>query len=64
MCNLQISMRTDEQCKFLCVQPLVAARAKAFRTRVEEEYRVNMCVPQPGRCKRLHSLLATYSNIV
>ena len=40
---VQMAMRTDEQCKFLCTQQLDAARAKAFRTRVEEDYRVNMC---------------------
>ena len=44
---LQMSMRVDEQCKFLCVQTLDAARAKAFRTRVEEGYRVNMCAAAP-----------------
>ena len=43
-------MRTDEQCKLLCPPvKLDAAKAKAFRTRVEEEYRVNMCAfPAPG----------------
>lgn len=39
----QIAMRTDEQCKYVCrIESLSAAQAKAFRTRVEEEYRVNM----------------------
>lgn len=43
-CRVQMSMRTDEQCKLLCPPvKLDAAKAKAFRTRVEEEYRVNMC---------------------
>lgn len=37
-------MRGDEACKVLC-DPLTldAAKAKKFQTRVEEEYRVNMC---------------------
>jgi hypothetical protein len=43
-CRVQMSMRHDEQCKLLCPPvKLDAAKAKAFRTRVEEEYRVNMC---------------------
>lgn len=45
--GMQIFMRVDEQCKFLCSLPLDAARAKAFQTRVEESYRVNMCVAMP-----------------
>jgi hypothetical protein len=37
-------MRRDEQCELLCPPvKLDAAKANAFRTRVEEEYRVNMC---------------------
>ena len=36
-------MRVDEACKVLCREVLDAAKAKKFQTRVEEEYRVNMC---------------------
>eukprot|EP00892_Ulva_mutabilis_P011238 jgi/Ulvmu1/8487/UM044_0021.1 len=39
----ELSMGVDEQCKVLCrIESLTEAQAKAFRTRIEEEYRVNM----------------------
>ena len=38
-------MRVDEQCKVLCrIDALSASQAKAFREKIEDEYRVNMCV--------------------
>ena len=41
--GLQLAMGVDEQCKVLCRIPsLSAEEAKAFKTRIEEEYRVNM----------------------
>lgn len=40
-------MRVDEQCKVLCrIDSLSGAQAKAFRNKIEDDYRVNMCVPQ------------------
>ena len=43
--GLQLSMRADEQCKFLCRIPALSENeAKQFQTRIKEEYRVNMCV--------------------
>ncbi|KAJ9504989.1 hypothetical protein QJQ45_013398 [Haematococcus lacustris] len=40
---LQIQMRVDEQCKFLCrIDSLSSAQAKAFRLKIEDDYRVNM----------------------
>lgn len=39
-------MRVDEQCRYMCrIEALQPAQTKAFRTRVEEDYRVNMCAP-------------------
>ncbi|GLI64024.1 hypothetical protein VaNZ11_007185 [Volvox africanus] len=39
----QIQMRVDEQCKVLCrIESLSSAQAKAFRAKVEDDYRVNM----------------------
>lgn len=38
-------MRVDEQCKLLCrIESLSSGQAKAFRTKIEDDYRVNMCV--------------------
>ena len=40
---LQVQMRVDEQCKVLCrIESLSSAQAKAFRAKVEDDYRVNM----------------------
>lgn len=37
-------MRVDEQCKVLCrIESLSAGQAKAFRGKIEDDYRVNMC---------------------
>ena len=39
----QIQMRVDEQCKVLCrITALTTAQAKAFRTKIDDDYRVNM----------------------
>eukprot|EP00195_Chlamydomonas_chlamydogama_P006578 CAMPEP_0202903266 /NCGR_PEP_ID=MMETSP1392-20130828/23330_1 /ASSEMBLY_ACC=CAM_ASM_000868 /TAXON_ID=225041 /ORGANISM="Chlamydomonas chlamydogama, Strain SAG 11-48b" /LENGTH=640 /DNA_ID=CAMNT_0049590357 /DNA_START=131 /DNA_END=2053 /DNA_ORIENTATION=+ len=39
----QIQMRVDEQCKILCrIEALTTAQAKAFRAKVDDDYRVNM----------------------
>lgn len=39
----QIQMRVDEQCKVLCrIESLSSAQGKAFRAKVEDDYRVNM----------------------
>lgn len=38
-----LQMRVDEQCKVLCrIMALTTAQAKAFRSRIEDDYRVNM----------------------
>jgi transmembrane 9 superfamily member 2/4 len=40
---MQINIRFDEQCKVLCrIESLTSAQAKAFRKKIEDEYRVNM----------------------
>ncbi len=40
-----ILMRVDDQCLILCrISALTSAQAKAFRTKIEDDYRVNMCV--------------------
>ena len=40
---LQLEMRLDEQCKVVCkIDSLTKDQAKAFRSKVEDEYRVNM----------------------
>ena len=50
-------MRTDEQCKLLCPPvKLDAAKTKAFRTRVEEDYRVNMYALLPRAMRLSRSL--------
>ena len=47
-CSSQIKMRVDEQCNVLCrIDSLSSAQAKAFRKRVEDDYRVNMCAARP-----------------
>ncbi len=39
----QINMRVDEQCKILCrIDSLSAPQAKAFQTKIQDEYRVVM----------------------
>ena len=39
----QIQMRVDEQCKVLCrIEALSGAQAKAFKAKIEDDYRVNM----------------------
>lgn len=39
----QVNMRVDEQCKVLCrIDSMSAPQAKAFRAKVEDDYRVNM----------------------
>ncbi len=39
----QIQMRVDEQCKVLCrITALTTGQTKAFRTKIEDDYRVNM----------------------
>lgn len=39
----QIQMRVDEQCKVLCrIESLTAAQAKAFKSKIEDDYKVNM----------------------
>ena len=39
----QFQMRNDEMCKVLCrIEKLSADQAKAFSTRIEDDYRVNM----------------------
>lgn len=38
-------MRNDEQCKVLCrIESLTAAQAKAFSSKIADDYKVNMCV--------------------
>lgn len=40
---LQIEIRVDQQCKFLCRIPaLSSTQAEAFGSKLEDEYRVNM----------------------
>ena len=40
----QIAIRTDENCKVLCrINALSEVQAKAFRGKIEDEYRVLMC---------------------
>lgn len=41
---LQFKFRVDEQCKVLCRLVLNRAQAKAFRSKITDEYRVNMYV--------------------
>jgi transmembrane 9 superfamily protein 2/4 len=36
-------MRVDEQCQVLCrIESLSSAQVKAFKTKIEDDYRVNM----------------------
>ena len=43
-------MRVDEQCKVLCrIESLSSAQGKAFRTKIDDDYRVNMYVAAWGR---------------
>ena len=38
-------MRIDEQCKIVCrKEALAKEEAKDLKSKIEEEYRVNMCV--------------------
>ena len=40
---LQIEIRVDQQCKFLCrIAALSSTEAEAFGSKLEDEYRVNM----------------------
>lgn len=41
--HLQFKFRHDEQCKILCRLVLNRAQAKAFRSKIADDYRVNMC---------------------
>ncbi len=39
----QIQMRVDEQCKVLCrIESLTTGQTKAFRNKIDDDYRVNM----------------------
>ena len=41
---VQVFIRVDEQCKVLCkIDSLPADQAKAFKAKIEDDYRVNMC---------------------
>ena len=45
-CWAQLSMRVDEFCSASCVLgPLSEEVAAAFRAKIDDEYRVNMCAP-------------------
>jgi transmembrane 9 superfamily protein 2/4 len=45
--HLQIQMRNDEQCKVLCrIEKLTDSQAKAFKEKVEDDYKVNMYVDE------------------
>jgi hypothetical protein len=38
-------MREDEQCKVLCrIEALTTDQSAAFKSKIDDEYRVNMCV--------------------
>ncbi len=40
---MQLNMRVDEQCKVLCrIEALSPAQVKAFRAKVDDDYKVNM----------------------
>ena len=40
---MQIAIRVDEHCKVLCkIDSLTDKQAKAFKTKIEEDYRVLM----------------------
>lgn len=42
-CCLQIEIRVDQQCNFLCrIQSLTSSQAEAFASKIEDQYRVNM----------------------
>ena len=42
--SVQVFIRMDEQCKVLCkIDSLPAEQAKAFKAKIEDDYRVNMC---------------------
>lgn len=43
--TLQIQMRLDESCKVQCKLRLTAAQARDFKERIDDEYRITMCVP-------------------
>lgn len=41
--SVQLKIRVDEQCKVLCrIESLSQPQVKAFKTKIEDEYRVNM----------------------
>ena len=45
LCGGQIFIRVDEQCKVLCkIDALTANQAKAFKSKIEDDYRVLMYV--------------------
>ncbi len=47
--GVQIAIRDDENCKVLCrIDALTESQAKAFRGKIEDEYRVLMCGPAAG----------------
>ena len=47
-------MRVDEQCKVLCrIEKLSAAQAAAFRQKIEDDYKVNMCACFEFVCARV-----------
>jgi hypothetical protein len=46
-------MRVNEQCKVLCrIESLSAAQTKAFKDKIDDDYKVNMCV-RPALMLRL-----------
>lgn len=59
-------MGADEQCKVLCrVESLTEAQAQAFKVRIEEEYRVNMCASAPWfLCGCLASVHCSFVHMV
>jgi hypothetical protein len=49
-------MRLDEQCKVVCkVDSLSQKQSNAFKSKIEDEYRVNMCVLKLFTCPLLHT---------
>lgn len=42
-------MRLDEQCKVVCkIDSLSQKQSNAFKSKIEDEYRVNMCAHCPA----------------
>ena len=47
----QLAMREEDQCRVTCTATLSAEDVREFRSRIEDDYRINMCVGAHARSR-------------